>query len=169
MEIWILETLSSRHLVDHLFSVDTSAHVFLLMEQRFQSELVRFFSSPFIGLLFPRNKLGIDLARRTLELYTVLLSDTDLLPKAKTNDLTLPPLSSYASTNTVETLSSPSLPPSFLLSKRPLFLSHYWDISLARIVVIVLQCFNRIDEGESTSTLQTNQVFTILAPTTSFY
>lgn len=41
VEIWILETLSSRHLVDHLFSVDNSAHVFLLMEQRFQSELVR--------------------------------------------------------------------------------------------------------------------------------
>jgi hypothetical protein len=40
-EIWLLEALSSRHLVDHLFSLDSSAHVFLLMEQRFQSELVR--------------------------------------------------------------------------------------------------------------------------------
>lgn len=115
-------------------------------------------SHAFESHLCSRNKLGIDLARRTLELFTVLLSDSDLLPKSKTNDLTLPPLSSYASTNTVETLSSPSLPPSFLLSKRPLFLSHYWDISLARIVVIVLQCFNRIDEGESTAMLQTNQV-----------
>lgn len=100
------------------------------------------------------------MARRTLELYTVLLSNTDLLPRVKTLDTSSPSLQSYASSNTVETLSIPSLPASFLLSKRPLFLTHYWDISLARIVVIILQCFNRIDEGESTATLQTNQVST---------
>jgi hypothetical protein len=110
-------------------------------------------------LITLRNKLGIDLARRTLELYIVLLSDADFLPKTKTpNDLSLPPLQSYATSNTIETLSSASLPPTFLLSKRPHFLANYWDISLARIVVIVLQCFNRIDEGEITTTLQTIQV-----------
>jgi hypothetical protein len=155
------------------------------MEQRFQSELVRSLSLPPLSFLLllllffsfthhcpscllccaalSRNKLGIDLARRTLELYIVLLSDTDILPKTKalpndSSSSSSPSLSSYASTNTIETLSSSSLPPAFFLPKRPHFLTNYWDISLSRIVGMVLQCFNRIDEGEITTTLQTIQV-----------
>jgi hypothetical protein len=41
VEIWLLETISSRHLIDHLFSTDTIVHVFLLFEQRFHYELMR--------------------------------------------------------------------------------------------------------------------------------
>lgn len=99
------------------------------------------------------------MARRTIELYSILLSETDVIPKNKTIDSTIPSLQSFTATNSIETLSTPSLPTVFSLSKKPFFLLNYWDASLARIAVIVLQCFNRIDEGESTATLQSNQVF----------